>query len=66
MQPSMLRRVKTARDQLTVQQLDTSVVPESLGELSEWCKEQDFHKALQRHNDLDNPHCIPLYAAFIS
>ena len=58
MPPSILRsiqlRVKTARDQLTVQQLDTTVVPESLGDLSEWRKQQNLYKALQRHNDPDD------------
>ena len=46
--PSMIRsirrRVKTARDQLTMQQLDTTAVPESLGELIEWCKANDIYR----------------------
>ena len=69
MKPSMLRciqrRVKTARDQLTMQQMDTSAVPESLGDLTEWCKERDFYKAVQRHNDPLVPYCLPLNTAFV-
>ena len=69
MPPSMLRciqrRVKSARDQLTEQQLDTSTIPESLGDLIEWCKDNDFFVALKRHDDPNDPYCIPLYKAFV-
>ena len=69
MAPSMIRsirrRVKPARDQLTMQQLDTTVVPDSLGELIEWCKKNDFYDALLRHNDPDDSYCIPPYTAFV-
>ena len=69
MQPSMLRCiqrcVKSARDQLTEQQLDTSAIPESLGDLIEWCKENDFFVALKPHGDPNNPYCIQLYKAFV-
>ena len=69
MKPSMLRciqrRVKTARDQLTMQQMDTSAVPESLGDLIEWCKEHDLFKAVQRHNDPHSPYCLPLNTVFV-
>ena len=69
MPPSMLRciqrRFKSARDQLTEQQLDTSAIPESLGELIEWCKDNDFYAALKQHNDPNDPYCMPLYKAFV-
>ena len=48
-----------------MQQLDATAVPESLGELIEWCKANDIYKALHRHNDLHSKHCIPLYTAFV-
>ena len=68
MPPSMLRciqlRVKSARDQLTEQQLDTSSIPESLGDIIEWCKEHEFYAALKRHDDPNDPYCMPLYEAF--
>ena len=48
-----------------MQQLDTSAVPESLGDLIEWCKEHDFCKALERHNDPLASYCLPLYTAFV-
>ena len=62
---SIRRRVKTARDQLTMQQLDTTDVPESLSDLIEWCKKHDFNDALRRHNDPEDSYCIPLYTAFV-
>ena len=69
MKPSMLRsiqrRVKTARDQLTMQQMEASAVPESLGDLIEWCKEHDFYMAVQQHNDPHSPYCLPLNTAFV-
>jgi hypothetical protein len=68
MPPSILRcikgRVKSARDQLTEQQLDTSSIPESLGDIIEWCKEHEFYAALKRHDDPNDPYCMPLYEAF--
>ena len=69
MAPSMIRtiqrRVKTARDQLTMQQLDATAVPELLGEVIEWCKANDIYKALERRNDPHASYCIPLYTAFV-
>ncbi len=62
---SIKKRVQTAGDQLTEQQLDTQAIPESLGELIEWCKQHEFYAELQRHNDPHNPYCIRLYAAFV-
>ena len=69
MKPSMLRsiqrRVKTTRDYLTMQQMEASSVPESLGDLIEWCKEHDFFQALKRHNDPRDPYCLPMYTSFV-
>jgi hypothetical protein len=69
MEPSMLRCiqrcVKSARDHLTEQQLDTSFVPESLGELIEWSRQHDFYAALKCHNDPNDPYCMSLYEAFV-
>ena len=69
MPPSMIRsirrRVKTTRDQLTMQQLDSTAVPESLGDLIEWCTANDILHARERHNDPHASYCIPLYTAFI-
>ena len=48
-----------------MQRLDTLVITESLGELIKWCKEHEFYAALQRHKDLDDPYCMPLFAAFV-
>ena len=62
---SIRRRVQTARDQLTIQQLDTTIVPESLGDLIDWCKKHDFYNALQHHNDSEDSYCIPLHTAFV-
>jgi hypothetical protein len=36
------RRIQSARQDLTKQKVDTSTVPESLGELVQWCAAQDF------------------------
>ena len=38
---------------------------ESLGDIIEWCKEHDFYKAVQRHNDPLVPYCLQLNTAFI-
>ena len=62
---SIRGRVKTARNQLTMQQLDSSAVPESLSDLIEWCKLHDFYNALQHHNDPEDVYCIPMYTAFV-
>ncbi len=55
MDPAQLRlvqrRVRSARQELTKQELDTATVPESLGELIGWFAEHDFHAALDKHND---------------
>ena len=51
MDPAQLRliqlRVQAAWQTLTKQKLDTSTVPESLGEIAGWCATQDFHAALR-------------------
>ena len=69
MDPAQLRliqrRVQTARQELTKQKLDTSTVPESLGELVGWCETQDFHATLCKHNDPADEYCLPLFTAFI-
>ena len=44
---------------------ESSAVPESLGDLIEWCKEHDLYKALERHNDLRASFCLPLYIAIV-
>ncbi len=50
MDPAQLRliprRVRSARQELTKQTLDTATVPESLGELIGCCAEHDFHATL--------------------
>ena len=43
----------------------TTVVPESLGDLIEWCKKHEFYNELQRHNDPEDSYCLPLYTAFV-
>ncbi len=63
MDPAQLRliqrRVQTALQGLTKQKLDTSTVPESLGELVGWCETQDFHATLRKHNDLADDYLPP-------
>jgi hypothetical protein len=58
------RRVQTALQDLTKQKLDTSTVPESLGELVGWWETQDFYAALRKHNDPADEYCLPLFTAF--
>ncbi len=69
MDPAQLRliqrRVHSARQDLTKQKLDTSTVPESLGELIGWCAAQDFYATLRKHNDLNDDYCLPLFSAFV-
>jgi hypothetical protein len=69
MAPSLIRhiqrRVRTARDQLTKQVLDVEKVPESMGELTEWCDKNDFYAALARHNEPTDSFCMPLFSAFV-
>jgi len=69
MDPAQLRliqrRVRSARQELTKQKLDTSTVPESLGELTAWCAEHDFHAALAKHNDPSDDYVLPLFSAFV-
>ncbi len=69
MQPSLIRSiqrcVRTARDQLTKQVLEVEKIPESLGELMEWCEKIDFYAALARHNGLADSFCMPLFPAFV-
>jgi hypothetical protein len=69
MDPAQLRliqrRVQAARQKLTKQKLDTSTVPESLGEIIGWCATQDFHAALRKHNDPADEYCLPLFSAFV-
>ena len=52
------RRVRTARDQLTKQVLEVEKVPESMGELTDWCDKNDFYAALARHNDPTDSFCM--------
>jgi hypothetical protein len=55
MDPAQLRliqrSVQSARQELTKQKLDTSIVLKSLGELIGWCAAQGFYAALRKHND---------------
>ncbi len=55
------RRVQSARQELTKQKLDTSILQESLGELIGWCAAQDFYAALRKHNDPNDDYCLPLF-----
>ncbi len=55
------RRAQSARQELTKQKLDTSTVPESLGELIGWCVAQDFYAALRKHNDPNDDYRLPLF-----
>ena len=59
------RCVHTARQNLTKQKLAAATVPESLGELIEWCETNDFHAALLRHNDPADEYCLPLFSVFV-
>ena len=59
------RCVRTARQNLTMQKLAASTVPESLGELIGWCETQDIYAALRKHNDPADEYCLPLFSAFI-
>ena len=70
MDPTQLRciqrRVRTARQQLTMQKLAAVTVPETLGDLIGWCMPQDFYAALpvRKHNDPADEFCLPLFSAF--
>ena len=48
-----------------MQQLDTTGVPESLGDLKVWFKKHDMNDAVRRHNNPEDSYCIPLYTAFV-
>jgi hypothetical protein len=48
-----------------MQQMEAPAVPESLGDLIEWCKEHDFYKAVKRHNDPRDSYCLPMYTTFV-
>ena len=67
--PSQLRciqrRVQSSRKILTQQKLASATVPESLGELVQWCEKQDFYAAVRKHNDPHDEYCLPLFAAFV-
>ncbi len=56
MDPVQLRliqhHIQSAGLDLTKQKLDTSTVPENLGELVGRCATQDFYAALRKHTDL--------------
>jgi len=69
MAPSLIRhiqrRVRTARDQLTKQVLDVEKVPESMGELTDWCDKNDFYAALARHNNPTDSFCMPLFSTLV-
>ena len=59
------RCVRTARQQLTMQKLAASTVPESLGELIGWCVTNEFYAALRKHNDPADEYCLPLFSVFV-
>ena len=68
--PSQLRciqrRVQTSRKILTQQKLAAATVPESLGELVQWCEKQDFYAAVRKHNDPHDKYCLPLLLRLFS
>ena len=52
-------------DQLTKQVLQVEKIPESMGELIEWCDKNDFYAAWAQHNDPTDSFCMPLFSAFV-
>ncbi len=50
---------------MTKQVLEVENIPESLGELMEWCEKNDFYAALAWHNDPTDLFCMPLFDAFV-
>ena len=63
---NMQRRVRKARTELTLRELSVSgKVPESLGELTEWCESMSLELHLQRHNNPEDEYCLPLHQAFV-
>ncbi len=50
---------------MTKQVLEVDKIPESLGELMEWCEKNAFYEALARHNDPSYSFCMPLFSALV-
>jgi hypothetical protein len=70
MQPALLRsmqrRVRKTRKELIIRELSVSgMVPESIGQLTEWCESMLLEHHLKRLNDLEDEYCLPLHQAFV-
>jgi hypothetical protein len=63
---SIQRRVRKTRELLTIQQMSVAgKVPESIGQLAEWCELNFLSRALLRHNDPSDDYSLPLHETFV-
>ncbi len=63
---SVQRCVRKTRKELTVRELSVcGMVPESVGQLTEWCESRSLEAHLQRHNDPGDEYCLDLYQPYV-
>ncbi len=63
---SIQRRVHRCREELTIRETSVSgKVPETIGQVIEWCESLLLEHHLQRHNDPADEYCLDLHTTYV-